>query len=131
MGFFGKSDPLAKLTAQVEKKPKDPKLGLELAGMLKAKGAQAAAIEQFMKVVGIYVDLGFAQKAVAVAKQVLTFAPDTLEAHEFLARHYETTNLKEELRLELRSLVRLYSEVGRSDDASQARKKMDSLGPGR
>jgi len=131
MGFFGKTDPLAKLSAQAEKNPKDPKIALDLAAMLKAKGAQATAIEHYMRAVSIYVEQGFAQKAAAVAKQIISFAPDVIEPHEFLAKHYETNNLKEELRLELKQLVRLYGDVGRGDDASRARRQMESLGPGR
>ena len=131
MGFFGKADPLAKLTADAERKPKDVKLALELAGMLKAKGAQATAIEHYMRAVNLYVEQGFATKAVAVAKQVISFAPNVIEPHEFLAKHYETNNLKEELRLTLKTLVRLYSEAGRGDDSDRARNQMNGLGPGR
>jgi tetratricopeptide (TPR) repeat protein len=131
MGFFGKTDPIAKLTAAAEKNPKDVKVALELAGLLKAKGSQSAAIEQYMRAVNLFVEQGFAQKAVAVAKQVIGFAPDTIEPHEFLAQHYEKNNLKEELRLELRSVVRIYNETGRVDEAREARRKIESLGPGR
>jgi Flp pilus assembly protein TadD len=131
MGFFGKADPLAKLQADVEKKPKDVKLRLDLANALKAKGASAAAVESYREAMTIYMEQGFAQKAVAVAKQVLSFSPNEVELHEFLAEHYEKNNLKEELRLSLKNLVRLYSENARQSDADAARAKMNSLGPGR
>jgi tetratricopeptide (TPR) repeat protein len=131
MGFFGKTDPLAQLTAQVEKRPKDVKLVLDLANMLKAKGAQSAAVENFRKAMDLYVEQGFMPKALAIAKQVTSFAPNEIEPYEFLAEHYEKNNLKEELRLTLKTLVRLYGENARQDDADRARNKMSSLGPGR
>ena len=39
MGFFTKADPIQKLRNEVEAKPKDTKLLLDLAGQLKAKGS--------------------------------------------------------------------------------------------
>ncbi|MFT3837539.1 MAG: hypothetical protein QM723_11140 [Myxococcaceae bacterium] len=124
-------DPLAKLQAEVDKKPKDVKMRLDLANALKAKNATAAAVEQYRAAMDIYMEQGFAQKAVAVAKQVLSFSPNEVELHEFLAEHYEKNNLKEELRLTLKNLVRLYAENARQADADKARAKMNSLGPGR
>ncbi|MBS1151274.1 MAG: hypothetical protein H6Q89_2972 [Myxococcaceae bacterium] len=131
MGFFTKADPIAKLREDLERKPKDSKLLLDLAGLLKAKGAVSEAAEYYMRAATALTDLGFATKAVAIVRQVTQLTPKSIPAHEALARCLEEAKAKEDQRTVLKTLVSLYREVGRSEDAQIAQRKIESLGPGR
>lgn len=131
MGFFTKADPIAKLKAEIEAKPKDQKLLLDLANQLKAKGAVSEAAEYFLRAADAMTDLGFQTKAVAVIRQVTQMAPKSIVAHEKLAGALEEMKVKEDLRQVLKVLVSLYRGEGRMDDASTAQAKIDALGPGR
>lgn len=131
MGFFTKADPIAKLKAEVEAKPKDTKLLLELAGLLKAKGAISDAAEYYLQAADALSALGFATKAVAIIRQVTQMAPKSIVAHEKLAEALEEMKVKEDLRTVLKALVSLYRGDGRMDDAATAQTKIEALGPGR
>ncbi len=131
MGFFTKADPIAALKAQVEAKPKDSKLLLDLAGQLKTKGAVSEAAEYYMRAATALTDLGFATKAVAIIRQVTQMMPKSIPAHEALAACLEEMKVKEDQRTVLKTLVSLYRSEGRSDDAQTAQLKIDALGPGR
>lgn len=131
MGFFTKADPIAALKQQVEAKPKDTKLLLDLAGMLKAKGAVDESAEIYMRAAHALMELGFAPKAVAIAKQVTHMTPKMIEPFEFLAGQYEENKVKEELRLVLKTLQSLYRNDGKESKARETEKRLEALGPGR
>lgn len=131
MGFFAKADPVQKLRKDVEAKPKDSKLLLELAGLLKAKGAVSEAAEYYMRAAQALTDLGFATKAVAIIRQVTQMTPKSIPAHEALAGCLEEMKVKEDLRTVLKTLISLYRSEGRPQDAATAQLKIDALGPGR
>lgn len=131
MGFFGKPDPIAKLRQEVESKPKDSKLLLDLAGLLKAKGNTDEAAEFYMRAAHALLDLGFAPKAVALTKQVTQMVPKSVEPWEFLLQQYEEMKLKEELRTVLKTLRTLYRADGKESLAKAVEGKLDALGPGR
>ncbi len=131
MGFFTKADPIAALRAQVEAKPKDSKLLLELANLLKAKNAVSEAAEYYLRAAQALTDLGFATKAVAIIKQVTQLQPKSIPAHEALLVCLEEMKLKEDQRTVLKTLLTLYRGEGRADDAQTALTKIDALGPGR
>jgi thioredoxin-like negative regulator of GroEL len=131
MGFFTKADPLQKLRADVEAKPKDSKLLLELAGQLKAKGAVGESAEYYLRAATALTELGFATKAVALLRQVTQMTPKSIPAHEALAACLEEMKVKEDLRTVLKALAGLYRAEGRSQDAQTAHLKIEALGPGR
>lgn len=131
MGFFTKADPLTKLRADVEAKPKDTKLLLDLAGQLKAKGALSEAAEYYMRAATAMTDVGFASKALAIIRQVTQMQPKSIPAHESLAACLAEMNVKEDQRAVLKTLVTLYRLEGRQQDAQTAQLKIDALGPGR
>ena len=131
MGFFTKPDPIAKLKAESDAKPKDTKLLLDLAGQLKAKGAVSESAEYYMRAATALTDLGFATKAVAIVRQVTQMVPKSIPAHEALARCLEEMKVKEDQRTVLKTLVTLYRAEGRPQDAQTAQLKIDALGPGR
>lgn len=131
MGFFTKADPLQKLRSDVEAKPKDTKLLLDLAGQLKAKGAISEAAVYYMRAGEALTELGFGTKAVAIIRQVTQMTPKSIPAHEALAKCLEEMKVKEDLRTVLKTLVSLYRSEGRPQDAQTAQLKIDALGPGR
>ena len=131
MGFFTKADPIQKLRSDVEAKPKDTKLLLELGGLLKAKGAVSESAEYYMRAATALTELGFATKAVAIVRQVTQMTPRSIPAHEALAACLEEMKVKEDLRTVLKTLVGLYRSEGRQQDAQTAQVKIDALGPGR
>ena len=131
MGFFAKVDPLDKLKRELEQKPNDTKLLLDVAALLKQKGAVGEAVEHYVRAGQAMVGKGFAHKGVAIAKQAIQFAPKAIEPHEFLARCYEELKLKEDLRGVLKTLVGLYTAEGKHDEAQRLRVKIEALGPGR
>ncbi|GEM_PF-3303032 len=131
MGFFTKADPIAALKAQVESKPKDSKLLLDLANLLKAKNAISEAAEYYLRAAQALTDLGFATKAVAIIKQVTQLQPKSIPAHEALLACLEEMKVKEEQRMVLKTLMTLYRGEGRQQDAQTAQLKIDALGPGR
>ena len=131
MGFFAKADPLQKLRADLEAKPKDSKLLLELAGQLKAKGAVGESAEYYMRAAAALTELGFATKAVALLRQVTQMTPKSIPAHEALAKCLDEMKVKEDLRTVLKTLVSLYRSEGRPQDAQTAQLKIEALGPGR
>lgn len=131
MGFFTKADPIAKLKAEVEAKPKDTKLLLDLAGQLKAKGALTEAGHYYFQAADALNAQGFASKATAIIRQVTQMAPKSVAAHEKLAEALDAAKAKEDLRGVLKTLVSLYRGEGRMDDAATAQAKIDALGPGR
>jgi thioredoxin-like negative regulator of GroEL len=131
MSFFSKPDPFEKLKAQLEQKPKDTKLLLEMAGLLKEKGLTGAAVEHYLRAGQTLVEQGFAHKAASIAKQAIQAAPKAAEPYEFLARCYEELKLKEDLRGVLKTLVGVHASAGNVAEATSLRKKIEALGPGR
>lgn len=131
MGFFTKVDPLDKLRLELEAKPTDTKLLLDVAAMLKARGATGEAVDHLMRAANGLSEAGFALKAVAIAKQVSQLAPKSLEAYEFLAQRYEQLKLREELRGALKQLVPIYRSNGKEALARATETQIEALGPGR
>ena len=131
MGFFTKADPIQKLRSDVEARPKDTKLLLELAGLLKAKGSVSESAVYYMRAATALTELGFATKAVAIVRQVTQMTPKSIPAHEALAVCLEEMKVKEDLRTVLKTLMGLYRSEGRPQDAQTAQVKIDALGPGR
>lgn len=131
MGLFSKTDPIDKLKTQLDQKPKDVKLLLEMAGLLKEKGLTGAAVEHYLRAGQAMIDQGFVNKAVAIAKQAIQVAPKATEPYEFLARCYEELKLKEDLRGVLKTLAGVHASAGNMAEASDLRKKIEALGPGR
>ena len=132
MGFFAaKADPIEKLKQELAQKPKDTKLLLDVAAMLKAKGAVSEAADHYLRAATALSEAGFAPKAVAIAKQVTQLAPKNIEAFELLAKLYEELKVKEELRGVLKALVSLYRGSGKESFAKSTETKLEALGPGR
>src|SRR5688500_17512194 len=132
MGFFTKAaDPIQKMKAEAEARPKDHKLLLELAGVLKAKGAVAESAEYYLRAAAALTAVGFGTKAVALLRQVTHMTPKSIPAHEALAKCLEDLKVKEDLRTVLKTLVGLYRGEGRESESQAALKKIDALGPGR
>ena len=131
MGFFAKPDPIELLKKELEKKPKDSKILLDLAAHFKAKGATDEAVEYYMRAAQALSDVGFAPKAVALVKQVTQLAPKAIEPYELLAKLLEQLKVKEDLRAVLKILVPLYRSNGKDDLARATEEKIKALGPGR
>jgi thioredoxin-like negative regulator of GroEL len=132
MGFFSKApDPIEKLKVELESKPTDSRLLLELAGLLKAKGAVSEAADHYLNAALALADKGFAPKAVAIVKQVTQLTPKSVEAFELLAKLYEQMKVKEDLRTVLKQLIPLYRAEGKESSAKATEAKIQSLGPGR
>ncbi len=131
MGFFTKADPIAKLRSELETRPNDSKLLIELGGLLKAAGNPTEAAASYLRAATALNDLGFGTKAVALIRQVLALNPKSIPAHEALAKRLEEMKMKEDLRPVLKSLFTLYQADGRATDARTIQAQIEALGPGR
>jgi pilus assembly protein FimV len=65
----------------VEEDPKDTRTWLKLAELHAKRGGNAEATEIYLRTGELYTEQGFAQKAVAVYKNVLKLSPGTVAAH--------------------------------------------------
>lgn len=136
MGFFSKTPAapdIDHLKAELEKKPKDTRLMVELVAALKEKGLIAAAVDLSVKAGKIHLADGFAQKAVAVAKQAMSFAPSQPEPLQLLVECYQALKLKEDERGALRKLLKVYggSPSQWPDEIARANARLEELGPSR
>jgi thioredoxin-like negative regulator of GroEL len=131
MGFLTKKDPIADLTKQLARNPKDTRAYLELASLLAKKSDRAGAIDNYLAAAKAFSDDKMVHKASAAAKQALVVDPKSIAAHEFLADLYEAGSLKEDARTMLKKLVDLYYGAGDSGAVAKARERLNKLGPGR
>jgi tetratricopeptide (TPR) repeat protein len=132
MGFLPtRKDPIADLTRQLAKNPKDTRAYLELAALLAKKNDRSGAIDNYLLAAKAFNDDKHPHKASAAAKQALVIDPKSIAAHEFLADLYEVGNLKEDARAILKKLMDLYFAAGDSGAVSKARERLNKLGPGR
>lgn len=127
------SSKLAQLQADLELKPKDTRLMLELAAALKASGDLAASIDMSLRAARLHLADGVHQKGIAIAKQLMASAPHDPKAFEFLVECYQTAKLKEDERGALKQLVKLYSQNPGtwSSELARANARLEALGPGR
>ncbi|MBC8131662.1 MAG: tetratricopeptide repeat protein, partial [Deltaproteobacteria bacterium] len=72
---------LAEYAKVVLEDPKDARTWLKMAEVHAKRGANAEAAEIYMRTGDLYVEQGFAQKAVAVYKNVLKLSPAAVPAH--------------------------------------------------
>ena len=75
-GQFDKA--LAEYAKVVQEDAKDARTWLKMAELHAKRGANAEASEIYLRTGDLYVEQGFAQKAVAVYKNVLKLSPGTL-----------------------------------------------------
>jgi pilus assembly protein FimV len=72
---------LGELAKVVQDDPKDTRTWLKMAELHAKRGANAEATEIYLRTGDLYTEQGFAQKAVAVYKNVLKLSPGTVPAH--------------------------------------------------
>ena len=72
---------LAEYAKVVQEDAKDTRTWLKMAELHAKRGAHAEASEIYLRTGDMYVEQGFAQKAVAVYKNVLKLSPGTVAAH--------------------------------------------------
>jgi lipopolysaccharide biosynthesis regulator YciM len=138
MGFLSRSSSsssskIDQLQADLEKRPKDARLMQDLAAALKEKGATEASVEMSLRAARHFMDEGFHQKAVAIAKQMMVYAPTLPQAFELLVECYQALKLKEDERGVLKQLLKVYgaNSSGNAAELARVRARLEELGPGR
>lgn len=84
---------LAEFSRVVEEDPKDTRTWLKMAELHAKRGANADATNIYLRTGELYTEQGFAQKAVAVYKNVLKLSPGTVAAHHKLGALFNQLGL--------------------------------------
>ena len=136
MGFLGglfskKGDPLAALRAQVEAKPNDPRLAMDLANQLKAQGDLTGAHEYALRAAQAHIAAGFNAKAVSVLKSAAAWGEPSTELLQALVDVLIDLKHKEDARGALSQLRRLHVSAGNTGELSRVDALLTELGPAR
>jgi Flp pilus assembly protein TadD len=137
MGFLGglfskkSGDPLAALREQVEAKPNDPRLAMDLAHQLKAQGDLNGAREYALRAAQAHIAAGFNAKAVAVLKGAVAWGEPSTELLQALVNVLIELKHKEDARGALSQLRRLHVSAGNTSELGRIDAQLTELGPGR
>ena len=95
--------------------PKDVRTLLKIGDLYTRKGALREAIEAYMGVATAYGQTGFAQKAVAVYKQVIKLQPGYIEPYQRLADNFEALGLTSDAIATYEQLAAIHMQAGELD----------------
>jgi len=113
----------------LELEPDEPTLLNIVGDLLVRQGKPQEALKNFQKVIEIFLNLGFASKAIAMLKKTLWIAPQDMLARESLADLYHKQGLQFDAVRELRHLVEHYEENDNVDRALHFLKRIGSISP--
>jgi pilus assembly protein FimV len=111
---------LAEFARVVEEDPKDTRTWLKMAELHAKRGANGDATDIYLRTGDLYAEQGFAQKAVAVYKNVLKLSPGTVPAHLKLAALYKQLGL-------LQDAVQQFEQASSALERNQ--KLVDAVAP--
>lgn len=144
MGFlsnlFGKSNEsgsssspkVAKLEEQLEQRPKDTRLLLDLAAALRESDDLAGAVDASLRAARVHLEGGFHMKALAIAKQMMAYAPNKPQAYAVAVECYQGLKMKEDERGVWKQVIKQFSGDAREAELVQkATARIAELGPGR
>lgn len=129
MGLSMKEDPLVRTRLAAARRPRDTKLMLELAALLRQRGRLTEAVDVYLRAARQEWAEGLVHKASAIARLAVQLAPARPEAHEALARCLEGTDFRADLRAELRTLLELHRGAGHLAEAQQVEQRLAALEP--
>ena len=113
----------------LEVEPDEPTLLNIVGDLLVRQGKPQEALKNFQKVVEIFLNRGFASKAIAMLKKTLWIAPQDMLARESLADLYHKQGLQFDAVRELRYLVDHYEEANNVDRALHFLKRIATIAP--
>ena len=129
--FSKKSDPLAALRAQVEAKPNDPRLAMDLANQLKAQGDLTGAHDSALRAAQAHIAAGFNARAVSVLKSAVAWGQPPTELLQTLVDVLIELKHKEDARGTLTQLRRLHVSAGNTGELGRIDAQLTELGPAR
>ncbi len=113
----------------LELEPDEPTLLNIVGDLLVRQGKPQEALKNFQRVVEIFLNLGFAPKAIAMLKKTLWIAPQDMLARESLADLYSKQGFQFDAVRELRYLVDHYVDNDNVDRALHFLKRIGSISP--
>ena len=112
-GQFDKA--IAEYQRLVKEDPNDVRILLKIGDLQFRRGAREDAVATYSKVARGYEEQGFALKAIAVYKQILSIDPNLTELHGKLAELYVQLGLVPDALVNLEALAARYARAGADD----------------
>lgn len=109
--------------------PKDVRTLLKIGDLHTRRGATREAVEAYMGVATSYAQTGFAQKAVAVYKQVIKLQPGYIEPYLRLADAFESLGLTSDALATYEQLAIIHAQNGELDKSLAVLGRMVELDP--
>jgi pilus assembly protein FimV len=113
----------------VKEDPKDVRVWLKIGDLYAKQGSKQDASETYMKVARFYEDEGFAQKAVAVYKQILKIDPRLVDINLKLAELYRTAGLHSEAMQHFEAVAGHFHREGNTKEALATVRRVVELDP--
>ncbi|MCG3171874.1 MAG: Beta-barrel assembly-enhancing protease [Myxococcota bacterium] len=120
---------ISELQKLVKESPKDVRNLQKIGDIQAKKGDHNDAIETYLQVAAIYNEQGFAQKAIAVHKQILRLDPTRIDVNELLANMYQQLNLLSDAMEQFQQIANYYESKGNKRKALESLKKLVELEP--
>ncbi|MFO0558696.1 MAG: tetratricopeptide repeat protein [Polyangiales bacterium] len=126
-GQFDKA--IAEYQRLVKEDPNDVRVLLKIGDLQFRRGAREDAVATYSKVARGYEDQGFALKAIAVYKQILSIDPNLTDLHGKLAELYVQLGLVPDALVNLEALAARYARAGSDDKLVGVVRQMVQIDP--
>jgi tetratricopeptide (TPR) repeat protein len=126
-GQFDKA--IAEYQRLVKEDPSDVRILLKIGDLQFRRGAREDAVATYSKVARGYEDQGFALKAIAVYKQILSIDPNLTDLHGKLAELYVQLGLVPDALVNLEALAARYARAGSDDKLVGVVRQMVQIDP--
>ena len=113
----------------VKEDPKDVRVWLKIGDLYAKQGSKQDASETYLKVARFYEDQGFAEKAVAVYKQVLKLDPRLVDINLKLADLYRAAGKQAEAMQYFEAVAGHFHREGNTKEALATVRKVVELDP--
>ncbi|MEP6654666.1 MAG: tetratricopeptide repeat protein, partial [Myxococcales bacterium] len=120
---------LAEYAKVVQEDSKDTRTWLKMAELHAKRGANTEASDIYLRTGDLYVEQGFAQKAVAVYKNVLKLSPGTVPAHLKVAALFNQLGLVSDAIQQFEMAATALQRAGKPADAVTALRQAVELQP--
>ncbi|MBL8684207.1 MAG: tetratricopeptide repeat protein [Myxococcales bacterium] len=126
-GQFDKA--IAEYQRLVKEDPSDVRILLKIGDLQFRRGAREDAVATYSKVARGYEEQGFALKAIAVYKQILSIDPNLTDLHGKLAELYVQLGLVPDALVNLEALAARYARAGTDDKLVGVVRQMVQIDP--
>lgn len=126
-GQFDKA--IAEYQRLIKEDPNDVRVLLKIGDLQFRMGAREDAVATYSKVARGYEEQGFALKAIAVYKQILSIDPNLIELHKKLADLYVQLGLIPDALVNLEALAARYARSGSDDKLVEVVRQMVQIDP--